>query len=366
MKLHRKLKGLINAGGASNPPLAYVAGVPLAPTAAVPEELSAKLPGLQATHRIMTGAAADILVTYWASQSHYAASRTGLLGALGAGGASFEGAAGDLQPPQKPLFERVKALPTLLTIAGALGAMEVVHNRYEKFFAIPEMTVTFDSTSEQTAVEGNELNAKANVENFLSGVENTNVTVKAWLAKKDGKQIPLTVSENALPALAGGKPRSLTIGGRAPPLGTYTMHVAVEAKAGLFQSRKTFSAQSTLHSWPAAPTPRDLIASNRPAGPVILAQVVVGRAHAGGIACEVEFPSRPGEKIFGEFSDADASDFSLYGTGPAVVRWRWRKFTAPRIMTAEWRFARTPAHTFEEISALVKDAVFSCAEKEES
>lgn len=365
MQLRKKLKNSINAGGASHSPLPYVAGVPLAPTMELPEELSARFPGLQATHRIMTGSAADVVVTYWASESHYAASRTALLNALGASGASFEGAAGELQASRKPFFVREKLLPTLLAIAGALGAMEVVHNRYEKFFASPEMTVTFENTVEQSAVEGEEIRTKANVENFLSGVENSNVTVKAWLAKKDGAPIPLTVPDNALPALAGGKSRSVTIGGKVPPLGVYTMHVEVEAKAGLLQPRKTFSAQTALRSWPAAPTPRELIADRRPAGPVIVAQVVVGRAPPGGVACEVEFKSRPGEKIFGEFSDAEVADFGLYGSGPAVVKWRWPKFTAPKTMTAEWRFVRAPAHTFEEISALVKSAKFTCAEKEE-
>jgi hypothetical protein len=342
--------------------LPYLAAVSSAKALVVPDKPFTEFPGLQAVQRVRHSSAGDTVITYWSSEDHFEMNRAALSDKLGAP-VSFSGGLGALEAPTKPWWKRYTPLQILLTLSGIAGAVQVLVSNYEKVAAPPELAVTLEKADGQHAVEGEPFTAKATLENFLSSVNHRQVTIEAALQPTSGPAIPLSVPDSPLAGLGSGKSHTFTIVGKVPSRGTYNLEVVASAKAGLLSNRASFKAKTSLRAWADEPEPSPLRVASRPAFPIIVAQVEVGRDAPAGVVCSATFKIvKPGGLVMDWFlTRPHTADFGAYGSEVIVVKWTWPKLSGRTAPVAEWSFKGVP---LEEMKEMARTAQTRCIAKE--
>lgn len=306
-----------------------------------PGDLFGAFDGLRGVQEVGGSGGKTLLVGYWTSEAHFNRAREAFLDAVRGSEIVFAGPAGRLLVPMKPRWRRVKWGTALLTTAALLGALEVISNRYDRFFARPELAIRPDKAT-LSVLEGDEIEVSATVENLHPVASHRDLRFRASLDGRGSQSVELKGREPQMTALLATKTRTFSAAGRAPAPGNYTLRFEVTAGAGWWYPDNTFHSDAHLRVWPRNPKPVLSLKQARGTGADLVVLVDVGPEAAFGIMCELTL-KRAAKVEFdpGEWRSIDPTRIGSYlraGTGEAAtarLRWTWGPISAHRTVAAE-------------------------------
>ena len=237
-------------------------------------------------------------------------------------------------------WKRVKPTTVILSLAALLGAVEVIGSRYERLFAVPDLSLKMER-QKFDVVEATELAVVVNVHNELS-TEQTDIQLSAELVGSDGKVREVRLSEDRLSQLAKSSAKEVKAVAVAPMSGSYKLRVRANSKAGWLRPRKPFETTNDVEVWPEVPSGTVALKNGGQGQGVLRGTLRLGHRASNGLNCEWQIDKVP-DLVFDGLFDLSVKDsrrrWSTDGKGEnsvALLRWDVAAVpTAMSVLTAE-------------------------------
>lgn len=262
-----------------------------------PRDLLDGAKGLSAVQPIRRDDGKLSFIAYWTSPTDATLFGPILHSRLGVSGTPLSGVSGELiAKPPSDVWGKVKdkAVPLLLTTVAVIAALEGLNNRYVGLIAAPQFTVRFDAPT-YSVDEGDSVAASLAVENALTGVELTDISVAPKMSngpsgRPSGSIEMLKLEDASLPAT---KTRTyyMLLQNVAP--GEHVVSADVTAKAGRFRDKRLVPATARVTVWPSDPEASIVHKQTRQNRADFLFTLRVGKVAAPStVACDLRFKGK--------------------------------------------------------------------------